>query len=466
MNQQNTVKETLNLMNTKKVKTMKTRNNSPQGFKLNTGGAAVLLALGSLISAGVAQANSAAGEVLTNVVTVDYDDAGGNPQAQVFTSIDVTIDHQASSTLTGIVVAQTTDSGAALPADFTARLTNTGNGSDTYDFTTTAPSSVDSCTVGTLTANAFSAPTPTAPELGATVTDALSLTGATTISVPKDAGAADTNTRGLEAGNTITIGLLDYVIASVAEVAPAPTTLPTPPALGTTTITLTTALTADVPAGTQVGEYTTITYGATGSAGATSSGATACTHVDTITATGSTATGGNTQSTATVDFTTTVTSAAVLSIAKYVRNNTNTGKNTAPADITYAGVDYFSTGKVTANPLDILEYLVVITNASTGDATGVVFNDTLPAFTTYQAGSNAVDTDGADGGTPGTGEAFEVNGESEADNGGGIVTQSGSTIQVFPGTGGNEDTDTGGDISDTSTAPLNKSAVRYQVQVQ
>ena len=100
--------------------------------------------------------------------------------------------------------------------------------------------------------------------------------------------------------------------------------------------------------------------------------------------------------------------------------------------------------------------MVVITNSSGGDATDVEFNDTLPPFTTYIASSNAVDTNGD--------ETFDVTAEDEADTTG-IVTQSGSSIQVFAGTGGSEATDLGGGITDVGTAPNNKSAVRYQVTI-
>jgi uncharacterized repeat protein (TIGR01451 family) len=429
---------------------MQYKNHSPQGFKLKTGGAAVLLAVGSLVSAGVAQANSAAGEVLTNVVTVDYADAGGTAQIQVFASVTVTIDHLASATLTGVVTAQTTGSSSTLPADYTARLTNTGNGSDSYNFTTTPPSSVDNCSGGgTLGSNSFSTPTPATLTLGASVTDASALLGATSISIPYD-GTDDGTTRGLGDNATITIAGNDYVITAgtIIETAPAATTLPTPPALGTTTFTISPGLVGAITAGTQVGEYTTITYGATGNAGTTSSGASGCTHVDTVTATGTTATGTNAQSTPSVDFTTTVTPSAVLLISKFVRNVDVPAKNTGGVDLTYpsGGNEYRTSGKVSGNPGDVLEYAVQIQNTSAGLATNVIFQDTLPPFT-------SIDIDTVTGGTQAavaidqnTNETLDVaiddtdvyTATSETETIGivdqDIIAQSGQGLRIFPGT--------------------------------
>ena len=113
---------------------------------------------------------------------------------------------------------------------------------------------------------------------------------------------------------------------------------------------------------------------------------------------------------------------------------------------------------MTGNPSDTLEYLVVITNASAGAATDVKFEDTLPNFTTYVTSSTAVDTNG-DFTFDHTLPADETDGEGSA---GGIVIQSGSTLQVFPGIGGDETTPlTGGG----SVAGSAATAVRYQVTI-
>ena len=74
---------------------MKTTNvHSPPGFlrtALTTLALLAVLAVSVFIVPGIAQANSAAGTTITNSVTVDYDDAGGNPQTQVTASVDVTV---------------------------------------------------------------------------------------------------------------------------------------------------------------------------------------------------------------------------------------------------------------------------------------------------------------------------------------------------------------------------------------
>lgn len=417
---------------------MKPTNHSLKGLKLQGVSAALLLALGGVVTSGTAQANTAAGTVLTNAVTVDYDDAGGTAQAQISDSVDVTVDHVASVAWGSAPAGQSTTSGGTLPSAYTVDLTNTGNGSDTYNIT---DNTGQTC-AGTLTAESFAFTTP--QTLGATVTSAVSsFDGVDTLIPVSNLTAAD-----FADGDTVVInnGGTTYTV------------------VGAKVSAIQLAVSGDQTAafnasGLQVGERLSFSYGATGNAG-TLSGAASCTHDHELVADGTLATGGNAQSQATVNGWSTTVNAVTLTVAKYVRNVTTPAKNPGAADVSYNGVDYYASG-VTGNPGETLEYLVVITNSSAGDASDVEFNDTLPAFTTYTTSSLAVDTNGD--------ETFNVTlpgSETEADNeAGGIVTQSGSSIQVFAGTGGDENTDAGGAITNSTTAPNNKSAVKYQITI-
>lgn len=430
---------------------MKTNIQSPKGFKLRRGSAAAIaIAVSSLFAANASYANTAAGVTLTNSVTVDYDDAGGTAQPQVSASVDVTVDHVPSVAWGTVPADQTTNSGGALPAAYNITLTNTGNGADSYTIT---DNTSQSCTTGTLTAESFTTTSPVA--LGGTVISAVSAIGATTITTPDDSNTADGIVRGIANGDTIVIGTDVVTVSGVSE---------NDAGSGNTIVTFAPALTAAAAIGDQVGERTTLVYGnPPEAAGTTSSGATGCDHTHQLNATGSTATGGNTNVNVNSGTWITNVEGVTLAVAKYVRNITNAAKNTCipgSVAINYNSVDYCASGEVSGNPSDTLEYLVVITNSSAGDATDVEFNDTLPSFTTYTTSSTAVDTNGD--------ETFNITlpgSETEADSEGGIVTQSGSSIQVFAGTGGNENTDLGGGITDVGTAPNNKSAVLYRVTI-
>ena len=145
----------------------------------------------------------------------------------------------------------------------------------------------------------------------------------------------------------------------------------------------------------------------------------------------------------------------------YLRNVTDPGLNPKNTEITYSGLGYF-TGGVKGKPGDALEYLVVITNGGYTDAKNLVFDGKLPDFTTYTDNSVAVDTNGD--------ETFDValGIASETDRAGdGIIVLSGSTIKAYVGVGGNDTagSDSGGAIKGITSAPRNKSAVRYQFTV-
>ena len=413
---------------------------SPPGFLRTVLTTLALLAVGVFIVPGIAQANSAAGSTITNSVTVDYDDAGGTPQTQVTASVDVTVSLVGGVAWGAAPADQGTGSGAALPSAYSITLQNTGNGSDTFTITdNTTESSVN------LTAGSF---TTTPDEDGGTAGVQITLFG----TVSSGAGVFAAGVTTIPAGN---LTVADLVVGTTQVDIGG--TLFTVAAGSTATQLVVTGNASGLVggAGVQIGEVATLTYN--GTAGTLSGGTTSATHDHNLTATGL-AQDGNAAATATSATWQTTVSAGVLSVAKYVRNVSNANGNTGGVGGTAVngGADTFYTGGVTGNPGDTLEYAVVITNSGAGNATDVVFVDTLSGFTTYTTSTVQVDTDGDN-----TYDVTLPGSETEADNEGGIVTVSGSVITVYAGTTtGNETTDTGGVIAGSGT-----SVVLYRVTI-
>ena len=416
---------------------------SPPGFLrtvLTTLALLALLAVSVFILPGIAQANSAAGTTITNSVTVDYDDAGGSPQTQVAASVDVTVSLVGSVSWGAAPAGQSASSGAALPSAYTITLQNTGNGSDTFTVTDgTTESSVN------LSAGSF---TVTPDEDGGTAGVQITLFA----TVSSGAGVFGGGVTTIPVGN-LTLGDL---VPGTTQVVIGGSTFTVAAGSSATQLVVTGDASALVGgAGVQIGEIATATYN--GSVG-TLTGAGPETHDHDLTATGLSQ-DGNPAATATSATWQTTVSGAALTVTKYVRNVSNANGNTGGVGGTTVngGADTFYTGGVTGNPGDTLEYAVVIANTGGGNATDVVFVDTLSAFTTYVGSSVSVDTNGDN--------AYDVTlpgSETEADNEGGIVTVSGSVITVYAGTGGSEDTDTGGQIAGGGGAT---SVVLYRVTV-
>lgn len=417
---------------------MKVRK-SPLGFKLK-GAVILMMAVSGGMFSQLTLANTSAGTVLRNTVTVDYKDVNNVAQTQKTASVDVTVDLVPSVVWGTKPADQTVQSAQALPSAYLITLTNGGNGSDSYTIT---DSTTQSCTTGTLGAQSFGFTTPVV--LGATVSSGAGVFATNTTIPVSNIVAAD-----FIAGDKVKIGANIYTVVSASS-----------DGIATTPDSLVVAgnATADVAAaGVQIGEQISYSYGGSGTAGALSAGATGCEHAHTLKADGTLATGGNTQTTASVNGWKTIVQGVQLSVVKYVRNVTTSAKNSGAVAVTYSGVNYYLTG-VSGNPGDTMEYLVVITNASAGTANNVVFNDTLPNFTTYQTSTIAVDTNGD--------QTFNIvlpTNETEA-VGTGIVTQAGQNIKVFPGIGGNEGTNTGGAVTNLASAPANKTAVKYRIKI-
>ena len=427
---------------------MKTKDYSPGGFK-NRKGVLLAVAFSSFVFAETAHANTSAGTVLRNSVTVNYDDAAGTPQPAETDSVDVTVNLVPAVTWGAAPPDQTTNSNSPLPGAYIITLTNGGNGSDSFAIT---DNTVDAgtCSAGSLSAESFGFITPVT--LGATVSSGAAtfnspLPGQSTIPV-SNLVAAD-----FILDDRVIIGGNPYVVVSASA-----------DGNGTTpdSLVVTGDATTDVAgAGVQIGEQIDFSYGGSGNAGTMSvATATGCAHNHELVATGSDQSAlGNGQATDTVNGWQTFVVFSALSVDKFVRNTGANGNPSSLPDASYAGNDYWIAG-VSGKPGDILEYLVVMTNSSAGKATDVVFNDTLPSFTLYVGNSTAVDTNG-DG-------TFDTTagGEDETAADGGIIVQSGSSLTVYAGINGDDSVPTGGEIlAPVLPATTVVSAVRYQVTI-
>ncbi|WP_455217542.1 hypothetical protein [Kaarinaea lacus] len=393
---------------------MKTLKHRPPGlFEKGAGIAAIILLLMFLLP-GTALANMAANAVITNTATVNYDDTGGNAQAPVADSVDVTVNLvTAHPTFNAPTPAdQTTPSGISV--DYLYTITSNSNGLDTYSLTSGTSAVGANITLGTIVfRDAADAGDITDIDLGATTVAAAAIAGATAITVPND-GVADGSINGIDANagtNTVVIGGTTYTVASIVD-----------NATGTSTINLSAGLAAPVAVGDLISQQRQFIL-RTGTATTTVSGQTY-----TITVT---ADDGVTAGAAPTDDTITTVTLISLSVTKYVQNvdniqacggafvNVNTGLG--------AGlIDYCDSG-VTGNPGEELEYVIVITNAAgSGQATDVIISDPVPNFTTVSS-NIALD--------PGTGVWSNV--ATTADNGD-FGEADATTVYIYAGSGGTD----------------------------
>lgn len=430
-----------------KVNMMK-KEKGLKGLKIKGSVLLMLAASGALVPQ-LAFATSA-GTVLRNSVTVSYADNALNTYS-VDAEVDVTVDLVGSVLWGNAPVGQTVGQGDQLSPAYEIYLTNTGNGADTY---TLADTTTESCQApaddADLSGQTFTLSSTV--KLGATVSsgvatnDTVPTPDHTTIPVSNLVSGID----GFANGDIVMINNLPYTVVSATDNAsPLTDTLVIEDEGGIAAAFIT-------GAGIQIGERTTITYGGNGTAGTLADPSYDCQHNHTLTATG---TQPNDNAAAFDDVTgwATVVEALDVTVTKYVRNADDNDKNPTSGGVQYNGTgDYYFVSGVTGNPDDTLEYLVVIDNTSDADAVNVVFEDTLPAFTSYVAESLAVDTDG-----DGSFDQDTLTDETEADDElNGIITQSGQQINVYPGLDGAEDGNVGGTVAGGS-----KTAVRYSVTI-
>lgn len=390
--------------------------------------AAAIFAVAALTGANQAFAGTAATATVRNVVTVDYQNAAAVSQPTLTASVDVIVNLVKG---TATVSAPANQTVAGVVATYSYDVTNTSNGINTYNISagvtesnitgSTAVPSVSSVTLGATTVTT-----------GTTITAA----GTTVITVPRDS-LADSSVNGIAAGDTIVIGGAVYTVASVSD-QQAPVA---PSMLVTTTITVNGNGTLQaVTAGTLIAERQTITLAVT--PGSLTSSSTDGTVNGTLTVDDGTTTP------ATDGTVTTVTSIG-LTVTKYVRNVTApvVGSGTA---VTVGADDYYPSG-VTANPGEVLEYLIVASkSASASNATAIKVSDPIPPFTTYEAGTMKI------------GGVAVLDGDNDADAG----ETDGNVVYFYPGTGGSDGAAGFGNGTGGTLGASQSRQMTFQVKVQ
>ena len=366
--------------------------------------------LTTVFAASKVYADTAANTVITNTVTVNYEDTNSNAQMPVQASVDITVNLVASApTLSSPADVDPTTENTVVPLVYT--ITATANGPDTYNF-----SSVD--TPANMDANAgFSTPSVT---LGATSLAADAVATDTEVIVPYD-NVDDDIVNGIAAGDTIVIGGQVYTVGAIDE--------GTSLSNNTVEIPLTSPITgATVTIGEIVGQQDTVTVNVTTD---DITAGTSGTHTVSTTAT-SVANGAisTTQATATVI----TVRRPVLTINKYVRNITDPAL-TGASPITIDTVTWYASG-VSGKPGDVMEYLIVVDNTAAGatDATNVVVSDPIPQFTSFEAGTILLDDDG----TAANLAAFvgQDEGVDDGTDAAELDTTGNGTVYVYAGTGG------------------------------
>jgi uncharacterized repeat protein (TIGR01451 family) len=307
---------------------------------------AVLMVFGAIQAA---DASTAANTLIRNTVTVDYDDAAGNPQAQISDTADVTVTLVAATPTLNAPIDQTINSAQTAVYNYT--ITGNANGPDTYDLTES--SLVESAGISGSTAN-FSV---TSVTLGGTTLAAVT-DGSATITVPYD-GTSDGVVNGIAVGDTIDIDGVIYTV-DVAGITETPGT-------NLATITLTANVPAGIAAGEIVGEQQSFTVTVDPGTVTSTSNQT----IDlTISAQDQAAAAG-----AASDVTRTTVQVAALTVTKQVSTD---------------GTNFVDSAN--AAPGTTLTYRITVTNGGAAAATNVEISDPVPQFTTYVADSAKADT--------------------------------------------------------------------------
>jgi uncharacterized repeat protein (TIGR01451 family) len=300
----------------------------------------------TLLAPFAALASTAANTVITNTASVNYNDAGGNAQAQVDSlPVAVTVTLVPSAVTLSSPPNQTIAQGTN--ATLTYTITGTANGQDTYTLSATATASNDSTVTPVLPANIT---------LGGTTLAATANAGDTSISVPYD-NVAGTTVNGIGAGSVIVVGGNAYTVSSVTK----------NPAANTTTVALSTAIAGTaVAAGTIVGERKTFSETvASGNVTVGNSSGTQTVSTTAVSATSPAAT--TTQATATVI----TVNRPTLTVTKLVSTD--------------GGTTFGASGA--AIPGTALIYKIIASNTGVTSASTVTFTDVVPQYLTYQAGT-------------------------------------------------------------------------------
>jgi hypothetical protein len=325
------------------------------------------LTMGIVGSAASTWAVTASNTKIINTATLTYNDGTG-PKTALPASVTVTVALVPSApviTPGGPQATQYAGVGTTLTNTFT--VTAAANGLDTYNLSSAIMSSTNT------TSPTTTVTTVSPLSLGATVT--LAGSTATVLNVPSD-GASNASINGIVGGSVATVVIGANPPATVLSIVDN--------ASGISTITLTAALPGGAPAaGVLVAEQKTVSVNVT--AGTITTAGTSITVDKNLTAT-STTSGAATATSGTVTDTFT---SGLASLSKYVRNVTVAVVGAGPQIITINGASntYYTSG-VTAQPNQILEYVLVATNSGSGPASACSITDVLP--TTYVAFLNGV----------------------------------------------------------------------------
>jgi uncharacterized repeat protein (TIGR01451 family) len=320
--------------------------------------ALAVITLAALVMPNLAAAYSATGTaantVISNTVTVNFNNASGTAQAPVTASATITVALVRANPTLNMPGDQAIDPNATAVYNYT--ITANSNGPDNY--TLAVPTVVNSADFTSLSTGVLS--TTTITNLGSTIAAAAAAAGATAITVPSD-GVADVipSVNGIVAGDRVLIGATVYTVSSVTD-----------NASGTSTINLGAGLAAAVALGDSIYEQQTFTLTVTpGTVGATTTDQTITTTV-TAQYNGS----GSTVS----DITVTTVRVPNLTVAKAVSTDGATG-----------GV-YALTASST--PGSIVTYRITVTNSGAGAANAVTITDPLSAYTAFNTGTCKVTT--------------------------------------------------------------------------
>jgi hypothetical protein len=367
------------------------------------------LTLGIVGSVASSWAVTASNTQIVNTATLTYSD--GIAIRTVPASVTVTVALVPAPPVIAPGGPQTTPytgAGTTLTNSFT--VTASANGPDSYTLSS-------AITASTNTSGATTIVTTASPlALGATVT--LAGSTSTVLNVPSD-GVSNASINGILGGNvtTVVVGVNPPVsVLSIVD-----------NASGVSTITLASALAGGAPAaGVLVAEQKTVSVNVT--AGTITTPGTSITVDKNLTATSTT----NVTATATSGSVRDTFTSGLATLSKYVRNVSIAVVGAGPQAITINGTSntYYTSG-VTAQPNQVLEYVLVATNSGSGPASTCSITDVLPTtYVTFLNGQyGGVGQDVAY--VPAAGPETHLTSSADAD----AATLAGSNMTVNVGTG-------------------------------
>jgi hypothetical protein len=331
------------------------------------------LALFFAASAGSAWALTASNTRIINNASLSYNDGTSNITVNaVPVMVTVTL-LPGQPTVSPGPDQSTAYTGANTPLinTFTITASNT-NGPDSYSLTPAIIATINA------TGSSVLLTSPSSPvTLGATVT--LSGSTATVLVVPAD-GNNDSAVNG--------IAVNDWVVVNNDTANPRQVSAISDNAAGTSTITVAPALASGIPgAGLLVGEQQTVTVTVQSGTITTVGSSIVITKQLTI------ASMTDPTMTATAGPITDTYFSGLATLRKYVRNITTPAAGGTIYSYPAAGTDYYLTG-ITAQPGEVLEYILVAENSGTGNVTAAAINDSLPTtYVSLATGAYAGSTD-------------------------------------------------------------------------